>query len=203
MQKMEPDSTNQKQLVVTTPISSKECWEELSKISIPAGLDLARIRELDPHQVSVLAVRNKDGSVDKSECYKFIKVALIRTADFFGTTFTDQQLIDMSVLLYAKFWYWRLLDWKNFRDKVCGLEFGKLYGQMSPGQFMDWANYYDAGWTASAESASFSQHDSLVKRNDNILLNNKRNTDEKEIEFRKAYIEYIHKSSNTPTTERK
>lgn len=86
---------------------------------------------------------------------------------FFGSQLTDYQLLEVSKILYQKFWYWRLLDWKNFKERVCGLSYGKDHGKVysfvNTAHILEWANAYDVDWSLSAESESVHQHDQLKK----------------------------------------
>ena len=149
-------------LAITTPTNAIELWRACCDVEIPAGTSPATIRELDTRQTSSL-VSNDGGKVDKTECYKLIKLAIIDIAEFFGGKFSDVQLAEMSKILYNKFYYWRLLDWANFKNNVCGLSYGKVYGQISAGQVIEFANIYDTNWLASAESESGHEHDRIKK----------------------------------------
>lgn len=112
-------------------------------------------------------MRKENGVADKSECYKFIQVAIVGITQFFGSHLTDYQLLEVSKILYQKFWYWRLLDWKNFKERVCGLSYGKDHGKVysfvNTAHILEWANAYDADWTGSAESETQHDHDQLKK----------------------------------------
>lgn len=138
-----------------------------SEIDLPANVSLDVVRKMDPFQTSSLVRKNGDGTPDKSECYKYIKIAILGIVQFFGTQLTEYQLLELSKVLYQKFWYWRLLDWKIFKERVCGLTFGKdqgkIYGFVNPGHIMEWANNYDADWTGSATMETEHEHDLLKK----------------------------------------
>lgn len=138
-----------------------------SEIELPANTSLDVIRKADPFQTSSLVRKNADGTTDKSECYQYIKIAILGIAQFFGSQFSDYQLSEVSKILYSKFFYWRLLDWKNFKERVCGLSYGKdngkIFGFVNTGHIMEWANAYDQDWTLSVESESENEHDKLKK----------------------------------------
>lgn len=151
--------------VVTTTTNAIELWLTCCEVEIPAGTHPAVIREMDSRATSSLVKRDSSGKFDKSECYKYIKLALIYIADFFGGKFTDMQLVEMSKVMYAKFYYWRLLDWLNFKQKVCGLDYGKVYGQITPGQIIEFANQYNDDWVTSAEIEYSHTHD-LIRKDD-------------------------------------
>jgi hypothetical protein len=181
------------ELVKIMPTNSEESWMVRSSIDLPANVSLAVIREMDPHQTSSL-VRKVGGTVDKSECYKYIQISIVGISQFFGVHFSDYQLLEISKILYQKFWYWRLLDWKNFKEKVCGLsygkEHGKIFGFVNSGHIMEWANAYDAEWTGSAESETFSNHDKFKKAGEGQELVDHEEDRKKEESFHKFRENY-------------
>lgn len=151
---------------ITNPCSEK-LWMELSEVDISPNISLSELREIKSDAISALI--KKDGeNIDKSECFKFFQVMFILIIEFFGITWTEYQLLEVSKEFYSCFHHWKILDAKCFMQRCRRLHYGKVYGQFTPATLMEWAQLYNDEWFSISEQIALAQHHSAKHQDDRL-----------------------------------
>lgn len=123
------------------PTSLGELWTVVSEIEVKDSSDLVKIYKAGSGQLSQL-VKNNGEMIDKSSAYQYLKIMFTFINQFFGITWHDQQLTEVSKMFYAQYWYWHLLDLKVFSQRIVSAQYtsNKNY---SPAILMEFALKYD------------------------------------------------------------
>lgn len=116
---------------------------------------MAEIRSLQGHKLSSLVLPGGD----KNNAYKVVKLAITGINLFFGTIWTDYQLVEASKELYSMSYFWSINDLRAFVGRCRRLEYGQIYGQFSPQTLMQWAAKYNEEWFALSSDLSLSDHE--------------------------------------------
>lgn len=133
----------------------------LRDLDIPAKATIAEVRKMKLPTVSSL-VRKENGVANKTECYTFLAGMIVLLNQFFGTTWSDEQVKTTARDLYSDYYYWSLGDWKLFAKKChrCELDSaGKLFGAWSPDKLLSWALRYDQMWMEYSSEVALHNHD--------------------------------------------
>jgi hypothetical protein len=85
---------------------------------------------------------------------------IILIIEFFGITWTEYQLLEVSKEFYSCFHHWSILDAKCFMVRCRRLYYGKVFGAFAPATLMEWANIYNDEWMNVSEQISLLEHDS-------------------------------------------
>jgi hypothetical protein len=112
-------------------------------------------------------VKSQNGVIDKTDCYLFIEGLIIMLNEFFGVTWSNGQIEQLSKELYSEYYYWTIADWKLFCKKAHKCEFdekGKIFGSWSPHLMMAWAEKYDSDWTEVSSDIAIHNHELEKKR---------------------------------------
>lgn len=135
------NSTNHSRSLTTTPNSLGELWTAVSKIDVPDQSDLVKVYKAATGQLSQL-VKNNGDWVDKSKAYQYLQIMFTFINQFFGVTWHDNQIREVSRQFYSQYWYWHLLDLKVFSSRIVSAQYtsNKNY---APAILMEFALQYD------------------------------------------------------------
>lgn len=127
--------------MTTTPNSLGELWTAVSKIDVPDQSDLVKVYKAATGQLSQL-VKNNGDWVDKSKAYQYLQIMFTFINQFFGVTWHDNQIREVSRQFYSQYWYWHLLDLKVFSSRIVSAQYtsNKNY---APAILMEFALQYD------------------------------------------------------------
>lgn len=106
--------------------------------------------------------------IDKTDAFRFFKVMISLINEFFGVTWTDYQMIEVSKELYTNYYHWRIADAKNFVSRCRRLHYGKIYGTLTPAILMEWAGQYNDEWLSASEQISLAEHDRAKHQDDRL-----------------------------------
>lgn len=115
-------------------------------------------------------VKKENGVTVKTDCYLFLSGMIVLLNQYFGVTWSDDQVMTAAKELYSDHYYWSLADWKLFSKKCqrCELEKeGKLYGAWTPDKLLSWALRYDQMWMNHSSESALHNHD-LEKKQEEI-----------------------------------
>lgn len=135
------------------------------ELSSDATVETIRKTNVTP-PISALVKKTETGLTDKTECFKFIQGMIAIMNQYFGITWSDFQLIEISKELYSRYFYWTLSDWKLFSKKVKGLDYVSdkgMFGMFSPDKLMFWASQYDESWVSCSLMLQQHSHDVHTK----------------------------------------
>lgn len=135
------NSTNHSRSLTTTPNSLGELWTAVSEIDVPDQSDLVKVYKAATGQLSQL-VKNNGDWVDKSKAYQYLQIMFTFINQFFGVTWHDNQIREVSRQFYSQYWYWHLLDLKVFSSRIVSAQYtsNKNY---APAILMEFALQYD------------------------------------------------------------
>lgn len=132
------------------PTNSVELWAISSDVRISS------------RETSVMDVRNlelpKISSIGPGEGTKVFAVMIVLLTEYFGTSWSDPQVKEMSNEMFDNFKHWTAADLTLFSKRCKGLFYGKIYGTFAPAVLMDWCNAYDDEWIEVSEIRSMNKH---------------------------------------------
>lgn len=140
-------------------ISSDASLAAIYDIELKSDASISDIRRFETPPISALI---REG--DKTECYKLINAMIVLLNQYYGITWSDFQLKEVSKEFYSKYFYWHQLDLKKFFSMCKAMEFEKLLSvnQFSPMMFLSWAAAYDQKWMGVSEEMSLGNHRAMV-----------------------------------------